>query len=358
VNLDQIAFGWAADSGFGWGVIGVNWMLYWPGVALSAMPDLAAELPPADDRVVRLANRLRQSKGFQRGLGAAACDFPCFVALGNDFESKPGASHYPLRGTPTIAMPVFEDLAMAAQHVDRLKGYSLVIAPSAWNRDWLLEHGIPARLCHQGYDPVLFHPGVRQRRDDGRFRVFSGGKAEYRKGQDIVLQAFARFAERHDDAVLVASWGSPWPGMAKSFADCAIGPPPGAELGLPNYRAWAQKCGIKPHQIEIVSPLPNWRMAEVYGGVDCAIFPNRAEGGTNLVAMECMACGVPTYIRASTGQADLVNGPLSTCIDEDMIDVVWAAMEGLYKGCEQKPLAPKWAWPARMAELTDILRDV
>src|SRR3546814_10727981 len=39
---------------------------------------------------------------------------------------------------------------------------------------------------------------------------------------------------------------------------------------------------------------------------DVALFPNRAEGVTNLVAMEAMACGVPTILSANTGHLDIV----------------------------------------------------
>ncbi len=40
--------------------------------------------------------------------------------------------------------------------------------------------------------------------------------------------------------------------------------------------------------------------------VVAAVFANRAEGGTNLVAMECMACGVPTILSRNTGHLDLI----------------------------------------------------
>jgi glycosyltransferase involved in cell wall biosynthesis len=40
--------------------------------------------------------------------------------------------------------------------------------------------------------------------------------------------------------------------------------------------------------------------------MDVALFPNRAEGGTNLVAMEAMACGVPTILSRNTGHTDLI----------------------------------------------------
>jgi glycosyltransferase involved in cell wall biosynthesis len=39
---------------------------------------------------------------------------------------------------------------------------------------------------------------------------------------------------------------------------------------------------------------------------DVALFPNRAEGGTNLVAMESLACGIPTILSANTGHLDLI----------------------------------------------------
>jgi glycosyltransferase involved in cell wall biosynthesis len=37
------------------------------------------------------------------------------------------------------------------------------------------------------------------------------------------------------------------------------------------------------------------------------VFPNRCEGGTNLVAMEAMACGVPAFVAYNTGQKDIVD---------------------------------------------------
>jgi glycosyltransferase involved in cell wall biosynthesis len=52
--------------------------------------------------------------------------------------------------------------------------------------------------------------------------------------------------------------------------------------------------------------VPNAQMPRVLREMDVALFPNRAEGGTNLVAMECMACGIPTILSANTGHLDLI----------------------------------------------------
>jgi glycosyltransferase involved in cell wall biosynthesis len=46
-------------------------------------------------------------------------------------------------------------------------------------------------------------------------------------------------------------------------------------------------------------------MGQIVREADVALFPNRCEGGTNLVAMECMAAGVPTIVSANTGHLDL-----------------------------------------------------
>lgn len=51
---------------------------------------------------------------------------------------------------------------------------------------------------------------------------------------------------------------------------------------------------------------PNIAMPHVVREADMALFANRREGGTNLVAMECLACGIPTILSANTGHLDLL----------------------------------------------------
>ena len=46
---------------------------------------------------------------------------------------------------------------------------------------------------------------------DDRFVIFSGGKLEYRKGQDIVIAAFKIFQKRHPEALLITAWHNVWP---------------------------------------------------------------------------------------------------------------------------------------------------
>jgi glycosyltransferase involved in cell wall biosynthesis len=48
-------------------------------------------------------------------------------------------------------------------------------------------------------------------------------------------------------------------------------------------------------------------MARIYKNTDIGLFPNRCEGGTNLVLMEYMACGKPVIASYSSGHKDVIN---------------------------------------------------
>jgi glycosyltransferase involved in cell wall biosynthesis len=354
MNLDRVIFTWGVGS-YGWGVVGINFMLHWPGQALTCALAPWAELPQGDPRAQLLADRIQQCKEWwDRYRRAPTSDCPVFVGLGNGFQ---GVSS--VRGAPSVAFPVFEDVESARTNAQRLHEYPLVITASRWNHDVLAEIGIKSCMVHQGYDPVLFHPGVRRKATDGRFHVWSGGKAEYRKGQDLVLEGFKIFADRHDDAVLHAGWSSPWPGLARTFEGTRLGAPPGADIGMPNFAAWAQKAGIKPHQFEAVPPTPNHLMPGVLAPMDCAVFASRAEGGTNISAMECMGCGIPTILSPGTGHSDL---HAAWGLYENSAENIAMGLDESYRGLMPETAIAShrdnFAWPARIAELVGVLRDV
>lgn len=367
-SSDQVIFAWPIASNFGWGIRGLGYALNWPGVAVSSSPELTAELGPDDPRRVLLATRIDQSKRVQSqimGSGGQTIELPepVMVAMGNNLTAGPQAFGRYLRGRPTIACPVFEDVEMVKANIENLKPYDAVVVASRWNQEVLADLGVYAKLCHEGVDPVLFNPSVRARQKDGRFRVFSGGKAEWRKGQDLVIEAFKLFAEKHDDALLVASWGSPFQGLASDFeGKWEYGAPPGLHIGRPNYHAWVQKAGIKPHQFEWVEPRPNWAMPPVYANVDVALFPNRCEGGTNFVAMECISSGVPTFIRIEFGQDDLLGtGEIyqrygtDTFIVESCVDAMEIAYEDRTIGLFGQ--GSYWTWERHCRQMADIITN-
>ena len=368
--MSEVLFAWPIGDRHGWGIRGLGYALNWPGTAVSVYPDPAAELPPGDPREATLRRRIEQSIAVQEriiGTNVGGTiefpDAPVFVALGNDLAAGPVAYGRFIKGRPTIACPVFEDVEKVAANISRLHQYDRVIVASRWNQEVLQVFGFEAALCHEGIDPVIFNPQVKRREPDGRFRVFSGGKAEFRKGQDIVIEAFKLFAEKHDDAVLVAAWGSPFSWSAQDFEGrWEYGAPPGIHIGQPNFAAWAQRAGIKPHQIEIVPVLPNWRMAEIYASCDVAVFPNRREGGTNFVAMECMACGVPTIIRRSFGHSDITDFACVWYADGDLplsrnmeINQLADFLEQAMSWGATRPLSEYWTWERHCREMAEVV---
>ena len=228
-------------------------------------------------------------------------------SLGNGFSgsTRPGGGGR--TGRATCGVIFFEDT--------RLPGaaavcgeYDLVVTGSSWCEQVLRAQGAAnVATVIQGIDPSLFHPAPRAGTLAGRFAVFSGGKLEHRKGQDLVLQAFRTFARTHPEAILVTGWHSPWPACATTVnANPAVEPVVLGDDGSLDAAAWAAANGVRPEQFIDLGSVPNHLMGRVLREMDVAVFPNRCEGGTNLVAMECLACGVPTIVSNNTGHLDLV----------------------------------------------------
>ena len=71
---------------------------------------------------------------------------------------------------------------------------------------------------------------------------------------------------------------------------------------------WISENGIDSGQFIDLGAVPNRLMPEVLREVDVAVFPNRCEGGTNLVAMEALSSGLTCIISKNTGHMDLI-GP-------------------------------------------------
>ena len=90
-----------------------------------------------------------------------------------------------------------------------LNQFDLVISGSRWNQALLKRQGIDrAHLVHQGVDTAVFNAEPVPQLLKRSLVIFSGGKLENRKGQDIVIAAFRRLLCQHPDALLIAAWGN------------------------------------------------------------------------------------------------------------------------------------------------------
>jgi glycosyltransferase involved in cell wall biosynthesis len=226
-------------------------------------------------------------------------------AYGNGFIGAPHGAR--LHGAKNVGVIFFEDTHFDDTAIAYAALHDAVIAGSSWNAEVLRAYGLTnVRTVIQGIDPSVFHPAPRTGMFGDRFVVFSGGKLEYRKGQDIVVAAFRQFVTSHPEALLVTAWQNHWPQL---IADVELA---GHVRGVPRVAngalqvgEWLVANGI-PRQASIdVGLTPNALMGAIVREADVALFTNRCEGGTNLVAMECMAAGVPTIVSANTGHLDL-----------------------------------------------------
>jgi len=310
-------FDWGVSMLFGWGVYGFNLMRYWPRVSGSralCIGQISLETLAGSDALTlralsapliesdHLHNRLQNLGAVQPVL-----DGVVLHSLGNQM----GGSKLPSLGGPigssTAGVIFFEDTNLP-QAVDVSRQYSVIIAGSTWCEDILRGKGVDnVTTVIQGVDPALFHPAPSAELFEDRFVIFSGGKLEHRKAQDLVVLAFRAFAERHMEALLVTAWHSPWPFTALTVNGNPLIQPIGLlEDGRADSAGWIAANGIDPEQFIDVGSVPNHQMPRILREMDVALFPNRCEGGTNLVAMECMACGIPTILSDNTGHQDLI----------------------------------------------------
>jgi glycosyltransferase involved in cell wall biosynthesis len=216
-----------------------------------------------------------------------------------------------LAGQPTVGYTFFEDNLTIARYVDEARHrYDTIVAGSRWCEQVLRHYGFDSvSTILQGVDSTIFHPHANERdylKD--AFVVFSGGKFEFRKGQDLVIRAFKVLQDRHRDVVLVNAWHNFWQFSIQTMcASPYIQFRPGSGAFGDVIGRLLSDAGIRPEQVITLGPRPNPLMARIYRNTDVGLFPNRCEGGTNLVLMEYMACGKPVIASYSTGHKDVLS---------------------------------------------------
>jgi tetratricopeptide (TPR) repeat protein/glycosyltransferase involved in cell wall biosynthesis len=297
-----IEIDWPIGLTSGWGTYGLQLALALHRSSraepvLAAAPVLQGVSPLVERRVRTMMRAIPPER---------IADAIHLTALGNHVHGAPGARGS--RSGRRAGVIFFEDTAFDAADRERAFDYDVIIAGSSWNVEMLKASGVPhVRLVLQGIDPSLFHPAPRTGVMGDRFLVFSGGKLEFRKGQDIVVEAFRRFHATHSDAVLVTAWHNHWPQtMADIDAMGYVRGHPAVRDGHCEISAWLVANGLAPDSVLDVGAQSQPVIAQVLREMDVAVFTNRCEGGTNLVAMEAMACGVPTILSANTGHLNLI----------------------------------------------------
>lgn len=313
-----LGLNWQLSLSSGWGIAGLNMarVMDLDG-RFKAVPLLpSAQLEYSSEAFEPLVAKLqRREQEVAKALGQAkegrlACDFSVIHSVGNEIHEEdmpyPGV---PERvGSRNFAVVFFELNPPSGFTTNNAKKFDIIFGGSTWNSTVLKQHGLAnVDTFLQGVDLELFQPRPKSQQE--RFVIFSGGKLEFRKGQDIVIAAFREFVKTHPNAVLATTWHNPWPkamnGIVK--AGRVEGVPQKNPDGDWGITEWASNNGVPSENFHDHGLVANHLMPEVFAQADVALFPNRCEGGTNLVAMEAMASGIPCILSANTGHMDLIN---------------------------------------------------
>lgn len=267
----MIALSLPNGGNFGWGVCGANLTR-----ELKALT-MCAEAPTDNDYPFEVI-----------------C--PCLHAI-------QGANLLPIRpnfwsSTRNVGYSFVENHALAGRYaLNAVRHFDLVVAGSSWCTRELKKIGlIDVVTAIQGVSNFFFDAGDRRLPPD-RFIVLSAGKAETRKGQDLVVAAMKIFMERRSDAFLAYQWNNQWRTDGYERIVSTL------HRTLPSNRL------IGPGIREIT----HREMPAFYLKANVGLFPNRAEAGTNLPMMEAMATGLPVIATYATGHTDVLDehSPLS-----------------------------------------------
>lgn len=383
----KFGIGWQVGGTTGWGVYGLALMLR--GAARGRIPVPVYIAPsfapdPLEARAIApLEKHWRiERQFFDLADDRVAVDYPFLMGLGNDL--RPPEQISGISGAPEIGVAFFEHRALAADDIAFAKTrYATMVAGSTWNAEVLADHGFAHVVsCPQGVDLTRFHPAPRTGGLEDRFVVFSGGKLEFRKGQDIAVEAFRRFHARHPEALLVTAWHNPWDASVASLGRSphGLGAPVRGANGAWDVTGWLAGLGLPRGAVLDLGEVAHAAMPRLLRACDVGLFPNRCEGGTNLVAMECMACGVPAILSANTGHRDLLARPgaaialerqaavaplagdrpgfLADWGESDPDEIVerleWAfdhRAEAAAVGAAGAAFMAEWGWPARIDAL-------
>ena len=352
-------------SHFGWGVCGkyitLEMARFAPVRLLAEGFNAASVGDELDFYALTTVLPSAEEHGRISNLQGARLDGPLLMTI-SDKSMRPKIPN--LRGTRTVGYTFFEENLLPREAIETARqSYDHVAAGSSWCEAALRQAGLTeVSTVVQGVDPTVFDPApVERRYFQDRFVIFSGGKLELRKGQDLVVKAFKILQDKYRDVMLITSWSNAW-----RFSLETIRSSPHVRFtATANDHQTMMKQFLSENGIDVrrtinLPPQPNVTMARIYKQTDVGLFPNRCEGGTNLVLMEYMACGKPVIASYSSGHKDILTSenalllrslkqiainhnqtPVATW-DEPSLDELVAQLEFAYANREKlKPFAKK-----------------
>jgi glycosyltransferase involved in cell wall biosynthesis len=189
-------------------------------------------------------------------------------------------------------------------------GENLVVTPSRWSRDRLLDFGLDeasVRVVPHGVDHSVFFPLTQEERNGLRKNLgieqddivfLNVGAPIWNKGIDLLLLAFAYVHQACPKIRLIIKDGSQLYGIGFQATLTKF---------VTDHPLLASQALVE--SISVVSGnITQSQLAQLYGVCDCYVSPYRAEG-FNLPTLEALACGKPIIVSSGGATDDFCHGP-------------------------------------------------
>jgi glycosyltransferase involved in cell wall biosynthesis len=213
--------------------------------------------------------------------------------------------------------------------------------PSDYVRQIFLGAGIPAHrvaVVPNGVDAGVFRPGLEPLPldTDRRVRFLFVGGTIFRKGIDLLLEAYLDGFRPNDDVCLVIKEH----GAETSYR--------GQTMSRDLERL--AKASDLPPILYLTKDLADADLARLYAACDVLVHPYRGEG-FGLPILEAMACGLPTIVPRGGACLDFCTDATSVFVDAPRREIAEADL-----GIET--VGPAWVLEPDVRQLRQHLRAV
>jgi glycosyltransferase involved in cell wall biosynthesis len=366
--MTDVALNFGINCYTGWGIVGMAYA----GLMREFQPISVAELSGShlvgmDPLRYSVIERvIKASQGWDNARNSIWID-----SVGNDLRPPT------VEAKVNIGRVIIEKPDRKAA-MNNLSQFDRLLTGSTWNADLIEEiSGRRPKVILEGIDPSLFCPGPKSGwLDPDCFYIYSAGKVEFRKAQDVVLMAFKTFSERHPEARLITCWNSPFSDLGNGYQGIAKKPLWMAANNRLDIKRWASDNGIDHDKVQDIGCFPNFVLPQILREMDVMLSPTRVESCQCLPVLESLSCDIRTIYAEHSGMLDLggvgytltnnkpINGSSEYFFPRDEItwyepdlDEIDAALEDVYNGYGDHDFDAVRTWETHVKELEAWLKE-
>jgi glycosyltransferase involved in cell wall biosynthesis len=214
---------------------------------------------------------------------------------------------------PRVGYPVFELDRFTEREIHHLRSQDILFTPTEWSKTILAGNsiGVETHVVPYGVDREIFHEGVEAVLPDlkkNNTTVFINiGKAELRKGHDVLVDVFNSAFEPSDNVHLIVAFYNPFytPEENREWIDLYKNSKMGQHTTVLEGRLATQ-----------------YDVAGLIASADCGVFPSRSEGW-GLEGLETLSMGKQLITTNYSGHTAYATNENSLLIEIDELEVAY-----------------------------------